>query len=115
MILRGATALVHATMGLAMRDPNTVTCAYLREPVSQLSDSQCVITEPGPLLEAVGAVLEAGRGIPTLPHREAMSDWERAVWEALDELSACYERDRAEIEIAHEVKATVEQLSAGPR
>jgi hypothetical protein len=35
-----------------------------------------------------------------------MSEWERNVWEVLDELEGCYRRDRREIEIANHVMSS---------
>ena len=38
-----------------------------------------------------------------VPTRDVMSEWERQVWDILDELDACHQRDKSEIETAHKV------------
>jgi hypothetical protein len=101
---RAATELAQRMAGLAMRDPDSATNVYLREPVLRMSDAQATVKDPAPLLEATGVVVDAKIGITgQVPARDAMSEWERGVWEVLDELEACYRRDRREIEIAHDV------------
>ena len=101
---RAATELAQRMAGLAMRDPDCVTNIYLREPVLRLSDAQVKVKDPAPFLDATEAVVDAKKAIADqVPARDAMSDWERSVWEVLDELEACCRRDRREIEIAHDV------------
>ncbi len=39
-----------------------------------------------------------------------MSEWECAVWGILDELDACYQRDKPEIETAHKVMSDAGML-----
>ena len=59
---------------------------------------------PEPLLKAVQAVLGiAGRLRPAVDAQAATGRPEREVWAWIDELKACYERDRPEIEAAHQV------------
>jgi hypothetical protein len=101
---RAATELAQRMAGLAMRDPDSVTNFYLRQRVLKLSDAQGNVKDPEPFLDATAIVVATKQEIggQVLP-REAMSEWERAVWEILDELEACYQRDRREIEIAHQV------------
>lgn len=40
-----------------------------------------------------------------------MSKWERAARTVMDELCACYQRDRKEIETAHQVMTEIRELS----
>lgn len=101
---RAATELAQRMAGLAMRDPDTLTNIELREPVLRLSDAQGTVKNPAPLLDATEIIVKAKNAISgKVSARDAMSKWERDVWEVLDELVACYRRDRQEIEIAHEV------------
>src|SRR5579859_1631666 len=108
---RAATELAQRMAALAVRDPATVTNIHLRERVVRLSDAQSIIDDPAPLLEATRVVLAGANGIASqVPNRDDMSEWERGVWAMLDELSACYQRDRSEIEIAHEVMSNAGML-----
>jgi hypothetical protein len=101
---RAATELHQRMAALAMRDPNTITCRGLREQIIELSEAQRNIMNPTPLLEATEAILKAKHDIAgNVPARNVMSEWERAVWEILDELDACYQRDKSEIVLAHKV------------
>ncbi len=96
---------------LAMRDPDTTTCRYLRERVIHLSEAQRNIMNPAPLLKATEVVLTGQaphRG--QVPARNVMSEWECAVWGILDELDACYQRDKPEIETAHKVMSDAGML-----
>ena len=109
---RAATELAQRMAALAMRSPDTITCRYLRERVIQLSEAQRDITDPRPLLEATEVVLRAKNHMAgKVPTRDVMSEWERAVWEILDELDACYQRDKPEIETAHRVMSDAGMLS----
>ena len=110
----GQTPLRRAAFSLNQRvaelvmggDPRSVTAAHLFDPVQRLSAAQGNIDDPdpGPILEATHEVLEAARVIVgKVRSRDAMSRWERAVWDVLDELEACYERDNREIETAYQV------------
>jgi len=104
---RAATDLAQRMAGLAMRDPDSVTNIYLREPVLKLSDAQAKVKDPALLLDATEVVVDAKNAIAgQVPVRDAMSEWERSVWEVLDELEACCRRDRREIEIAHDVMSS---------
>ena len=104
---RAATELAQRMAGLAMRDPDSVTNFYLREPVLRLSDAQAKVKDPAPLLDATEVVVDAKNAITgQVPACEAMSEWERSVWEVLDELEACCRRDRREIEIAHDIMSS---------
>ena len=88
---RAATELAQRMAGLAMRDPDTLTNIDLRAPVLRLSDAQGTVRNPGPLLDATEIVVEAKNAISgKVSARDAMSKWERDVWEVLDELVACY-------------------------
>jgi hypothetical protein len=108
---RAATELAQRMAALAMRDPNTVTNIHLRDRILRLSDTQGVINDPVPLLEATRVVLAGANGIRgRVPSRDAMSEWERGVWDVLDELGACYQRDKREIETAHQVMADAGML-----
>jgi hypothetical protein len=101
---RAATELAQRMAGLAMRDPDSVTNFYLRQRVLRLSDAQVEVKSPKPLLEATQIVVATKQEIAgQVPPREAMSEWERGVWEVLDELEACYRRDKREIETAYKV------------
>lgn len=109
---RAATALHYRIADLAMRDPDTITCRALREQVIQLSEAQSNIMNPKPLLEATDAVLKAKHHIAgKVPARNVMSEWERAAWDILDELDACYQRDKSEIEIAQKVMSRAGMLA----
>lgn len=100
---RAAANFVHHMTGLAMRDPDSVINVYLREPMLRLHDGMCVTDNPAPLLDATAGVVEAKNAIAgTVPPREAMSEYERSVWQVLDELEACYQRDKDGIKLEHE-------------
>jgi hypothetical protein len=104
---RAATELAQRMAAVAMRDPGSATNIHLREPVLRLSDAQVKVKDPTPFLDATEAVVDAKSTITGhVPARDAMSEWERRVWEVLDELEACYRRDRREIEIAHDVMSS---------
>jgi hypothetical protein len=106
-----ATELAQRMAGLAMRDHETLTNVYLREPVLKLSDAQGDVKDPAPFLDATKIVLEAKDAIAAkVSAREKMSRYERDVWEILDELEACYRRDRREIELAHEVMSAADMI-----
>jgi hypothetical protein len=108
---RAATELAQRMAGLAMRDHESMTNICLREPVLKLSDAQVNVKDPQPLLDAAKIVIDAKDTIAgRVPARDEMSKWERDVWEVLDELEACYRRDRREIEIAHEVMSSAGML-----
>ena len=105
---RAATELAKRMGSLVMAYPDSVASFHLRDRVGQLATAQCVIDNPAPLLEATEAVLAAANGIRgQLPRRETMPAEERAVWNILDELDICYQRDRMEIETAHRVMSRV--------
>jgi hypothetical protein len=108
---RAATELAQRMAALAMRDPDSVTNFYLRDRVLKLSDAQGVIDNPAPMLEATKLVVATARNIKSeVRSRDTMSEWERDVWPVLDELDACYQRDRREIETAHKVMADAGML-----
>jgi hypothetical protein len=74
----------------------------------RLHDGMCVTDNPGPLLDTTEGVVEAKNAITGIvPARQAMSEYERSVWEVLDELEACYQRDKDGIKLAHEIVAGV--------
>ena len=105
---RAATELAQRMGSLVMAYPDSVTSFRLRDRVDQLATAQCVIDNPAPLLEATEVVLAAANGIKgKLPRRETMPAEERAVWNILEELDICYQRDRTEIETAHRVMSRV--------
>lgn len=105
---RAATELAQRMGSLVMAYPDSVTSFYLCGRVDQLATAQCVIDNPAPLLEATKVVLAAANGIKgKLPRRESMPAEERAVWNTLEELDICYQRDRTEIETAHRVMSRV--------
>jgi len=111
---RAAANFVQHMTGLAMRDPDTVTNIELRPPMIRLHDGMCVTDIPTPLLEATEGVVRAKNAIAgAVPPREAMSEYERAVWEVLDELEACYQRDKGEIRMAHEVMSKAGMIPGG--
>jgi hypothetical protein len=101
---RAATELAQRMAALVMSCPASVTSFYLRDRVDRLSTAQGIIDNPEPLLEATKVVLAAANGIKgQLPPGEAMPAEERAVWNILEELDICYQRDHLEIETAHRV------------
>lgn len=108
---RAATELAQRMAALAMRDPETVTNLYLRDRVVRLSEAQGNVKDPQPMLKATQVVLATKRDIAgKVPAREAMSEWERAVWVVLDEFDACYQRDKREIEAAFTVMSQAGML-----
>jgi hypothetical protein len=108
---RAATELAQRMAALAMRDHETLTNICLREPVLRLSDAQGEVKDPTPLLDATRVIVDAKAAIVgKIPAREKMSRYERDVWETLDELEACYRRDRREIELAHEVMSSADMI-----
>jgi hypothetical protein len=90
--------------GLGMHRPDTFTYAHLHESVDKLAASQTVIDDPLPLLQATWEVL-ALAGV-LRPHAQPFQfpRAEREVWDMLDDLKACYERDRGQIEAAHQLQ-----------
>lgn len=107
---RAAASFVHHMTGLAMRDPDSVTNIELRQPMIRLHDGMCVTDNPAPLLDATAGVVNAKNAITgAVPPRAEMSEYERSVWEVLDELEACYQRDKVGIELAHEVMSNVQK------
>lgn len=105
---RAATELAHRMRALAMSDPHSITNFHLYDRVDRLSSAQTVIDDPKPLLEATKVVIAAANGIKDqIPAPEAMSVAERAVWNILEELDVCYQRDHKEIEAAHRVMTEV--------
>jgi hypothetical protein len=105
---RAATELAQRMGSLVMAYPDSVTSFHLRGRVDHLATAQCVIDNPAPLLEATEVVLAAANGIKgKLRSREIMPAEERAVWNILEELDICYQRDRTEIETAHRMMSRV--------
>jgi hypothetical protein len=108
---RAATELAQRMAALVTAYPGSTTSIHLRDRVAQLSTAQGVIDDPGPLLEATKVVVAAANGIEgQLPSREAMPTEERAVWNILEELDICYQRDHREIETAHQVMSRAGML-----
>jgi hypothetical protein len=100
---RAATALAQQMAGLGMHRPDSVTWTHLHEPVDQLASAQCITDDPEPLLRAAQTVLGiADRVRLTAEAQPSISKAERAIWPIIDELKACYERDRPQIEAAHQ-------------
>jgi hypothetical protein len=124
---RAATALAKQMLGLGMQRPDTFTYTQLHEAVDKLVDAQCVTDDPTPLLQATRDVLALAELLH--PHATAQPfevEAEGAIWEILDELKACYERDRGQIEAAHSiqtarreaddvVRQTLQQMAAETR
>jgi hypothetical protein len=106
---RAATALGQHMTGLGMTRPNCMTYAHLAEAVGKLTTAQGNIDDPAPLLRATHELLALADRIrihvPTpIPKPE------RDAWATIDQLKACYERDRTEIEAAHQILSKVAEL-----
>ena len=109
---RAATELAQRMAGLALRDPGSVTNFYLRERVLKLSDAQGEVNDPAPLLTATAVVLAGKQGIAAkVPPPDEISKSERDVWETLDELEACYRRDKGAIETEFRVRCDAEMMT----
>ena len=106
---RAATTLGQQMAGLGTTRPDCMTYAHLAEAVGKLTTAQGNIDDPSPLLRATHELLALADRIRThLP--TPMSKPERETWVTIDEMKACYERDRPEIETAHQVMSQVAEL-----
>jgi hypothetical protein len=106
---RAAFALRQQIAGLANTRPDCMTYAHLAEASGNLTAALANTDDPAPLLRATYEMLAiAGRiriHVPT-----PMPKLERETWATIDELRACYDRDRTEIETAHQVISQVAAL-----
>lgn len=110
---RAAFALANRFADLMMTAPGTVTGVRLADAVRDLSVAQGMmdnplLIDPAPLLDATGLLLTVADAIA--PDQVSRRPQERAVWEALAELRACYSRDRGEIEAAHQVLTEIAEV-----
>jgi hypothetical protein len=107
---RAATSLGQQMAGLGMTRPDSMTYAHLYGFVDKLTTAQCDIDDPKPLLRATYELLGMANRIRPTATSGPMSKLERETWATIDQLRACYERDRTEIETAHQVLSTVGEL-----
>ena len=123
---RAATALAQQMLRLGMQRPDSFTYAHLHEAVDKLATAQCVTDDPAPLLQATRDVLALAELLRPHATAQPFAVEAAAIWEILDELKACYERDRGRIEAAHSIQAarreaddvvrqTLQQLAAETR
>jgi hypothetical protein len=83
--------------GPAMTRPDCMTYAHLAEAAGKLTTAQGNIDDPAPLLRAMYELLALADRIRThVPTPKSKP--EREIWVTIDELKACYKRDRPEIE-----------------
>lgn len=107
---RAATALAQQMHGLGMRRPDSFTYAHLHEVVDKLASAMTVIDDPAPLLQATRDVLALADLLR--PHAQPFKfpEAEGEIWGTIGGLKACYERDRGQIEAAHQVQTAAAEL-----
>jgi len=105
---RAATALVQHMRGLGMR-PDAFTYAHLYELVDKLASAMTVIDDPAPLLQATRDVVALAERLRQYAQPFKV-EGERETWDVIDELKACYERDRGQIEAAHQIQAAAAEF-----
>ena len=77
--------------------------------VDKLVTAQCVTDDPAPLLQAAGDVLALADVLrPNATAQPFTTEAEQEIWGILGELKACYERDRGQIQTAHNIQASQE-------
>jgi hypothetical protein len=82
--------------------------------VDKLVTAQCVTDDPAPLLQAAGDVLALADVLrPNATAQPFTTEAEQEIWEILGELKACYERDRGQIQTAHNIQASQEADDVG--
>jgi hypothetical protein len=106
---RAATAVAQHMVGLGMTESGSPIYAALHELADRLATAQCTIDDPADLLDAARELLAAADEIRSTVR---LSKPERETWATVEHLRACYERDHAEIETAHEVLSAVAKLQA---
>jgi hypothetical protein len=113
-IRRAALQLADRMAGLWWENPESATHRLLWPAVQALSRGQAVAPDPGPMLAAARELIEIADQTPASAVRlqAELSDAERSVWDAIDELRACYHRDQDEMTIAHHVLTEVALVPA---
>jgi hypothetical protein len=107
---RAATALAQQMQGLGMHRPDTFTYAHLHEAVDKLATAQTVIDDPRPLLQATREVLALAGVLRLHAQPFKFPEAEGEIWDILDDLKACYERDRGQIKAANQLQAAAAEL-----
>jgi hypothetical protein len=108
---RAATRVGQLMAGLGLHQPHSPIRAHLYEPVDTMTTAQTNAEDPAPLLEAVRGVVAMSDRLRATVEAGPMTRPEKETWAALGELRACYDRDRPEIEAAHQVQSTVAELN----
>jgi hypothetical protein len=107
---RAATALAQNMQGLGMHGPDTFTYTHLHEAVGKLASAQTVIDDPAPLLQATREVLALAGRLRMHAQPYKFPEAETVIWGIIDDLKACYERDRGQIEAAHQIQTAAAEL-----
>lgn len=107
---RAAFTLNQQMAGLGVNQRDSMTYVHLHEMVYKATEALRDIENPAPLLRAVYELLGMADRIRLHATSGSMSKLERATWGTIDQLKACYERDRHEIETAHQVLSAVAEL-----
>ncbi len=104
---RAATALGNHMAGLYGRQRDRMTYALLVEAASKVTEAQGNIDDPAPLLRACYEFTSLADRIRLHAQSQPMTRQERETWTVIDELKAAYQRDKTEIETAHQVMTQV--------
>src|ERR1022692_4233231 len=106
---RAGIQLADRMAALLWTNPNSAVTGRLWPNVQALSKGQGIAPDPEPMLAGVRALLDAVDAIPpgTIAPAAELTQAESDVWEAVDELRACYHRDQAEMKIAHHILTEV--------